>query len=371
MVRSRERRVGKDAVFEGPPLLSGSNPGAERPSAFLKSLCSRMKGASAFFLLQDLRDLQTSVETTVCWRPNVGLRKTVARNLWLIRCELILAAGATDSCGVCAEQDLQSTEYVAGEVLKGASLLQPDLRGGNSFSRLTVLRPKGSRLCPPSFVRNMRMLAQALHRELKQKGPLIELRMQAQAAADLLERIPIGIILLDTNRDVILQNKSAQHILGSAVSGRGKRNTLPLDLIWSALDDGFLTKRPCGDCFCLFQPAVRQRSCVFAYPVARGSYIGVHKPATALLLTDQGRSAVLSGSELMQCYGVTRAEARLTAKLLQNHSLAECARLLGISVNTARNQLKRIFDKTGTRRQAELLNLLLSAPPARPPDEGR
>lgn len=366
MLRSRGLGSGKDTVrAAGSSSLSRSKPGAKTPAVFLKSLFSRMKGVSAFFLLQNLRDTQSSPKTTVCWRPNAGRRITAIRNLWLIRCELILTAGVAGSCGVCAEQDLDWTEYVAGQVSKGASLLQSE--DGRPVSRLTVLRPKGSGECPPSFIQQMRKLAPILRHDLKHKGPRVELKMQKQVAADLLERIPFGVILLDAKRDVVLQNKSAQEILKIGTPGRKKRDAAPLDMIRSALNDGFLARFQSGGCFCLFQPAVSQRMCVFAYRVAPGSYVGEDKPATALFLTDPARKDASSIPDLMQRYGVTRAEARLAAKLTQNNSIAESARLLGISVNTARNQLKRIFDKTGTRRQIELLNLLLSPLPARRP----
>lgn len=56
--------------------------------------------------------------------------------------------------------------------------------------------------------------------------------------------------------------------------------------------------------------------------------------------------------------GLTAAEARLTAKLVQGLSLTDAADALDITAHTARTQLKSIFAKTGVRRQSELLRLL-------------
>ena len=59
-----------------------------------------------------------------------------------------------------------------------------------------------------------------------------------------------------------------------------------------------------------------------------------------------------------QTLGLTPAEARLAARLRFGLSLKEAAEELGISVNTARNQLKSIFEKLGVNRQADLVRHL-------------
>src|SRR5690606_33122681 len=56
--------------------------------------------------------------------------------------------------------------------------------------------------------------------------------------------------------------------------------------------------------------------------------------------------------------GLTPAEARLAARLRFGLSLKEAAEELGISVNTARNQLKSVFEKLGVNRQADLVRHL-------------
>jgi len=61
------------------------------------------------------------------------------------------------------------------------------------------------------------------------------------------------------------------------------------------------------------------------------------------------------GDVLVRLYGFTAAEARLAAKLATGLDLITAAEHLGITRNTARNQLQRLFAKTGTRRQSEFL----------------
>lgn len=59
--------------------------------------------------------------------------------------------------------------------------------------------------------------------------------------------------------------------------------------------------------------------------------------------------------------GLTAAEARLAAKLVQGLRVADAGAALGMTSSTARWHLKNIFAKTGTRRQADLLRLLTNA----------
>lgn len=58
-------------------------------------------------------------------------------------------------------------------------------------------------------------------------------------------------------------------------------------------------------------------------------------------------------------WGFTHAEGQLAHWLIQGLSLDEAAERIGVSKNTVRSQLRALFDKTETRRQAELVRLLL------------
>jgi DNA-binding CsgD family transcriptional regulator len=60
-------------------------------------------------------------------------------------------------------------------------------------------------------------------------------------------------------------------------------------------------------------------------------------------------------------FALTPAELRLCNALRRGISLKACAREWGLSYDTLRSQLKRIFLKTGARRQAELVVALESA----------
>jgi DNA-binding CsgD family transcriptional regulator/PAS domain-containing protein len=61
-------------------------------------------------------------------------------------------------------------------------------------------------------------------------------------------------------------------------------------------------------------------------------------------------------------FGLTLAEARLALILLNGSGATDAAEQLGVSNATVRSHLQHIFEKTGTRRQAELVRLLATHP---------
>jgi len=78
--------------------------------------------------------------------------------------------------------------------------------------------------------------------------------------------------------------------------------------------------------------------------------------AVAVLLRPfSGQRSDLTGVVLCETFGFTQRETQVALLLTEGLSLAEIGRKLGIHVGTVRNHLKRIFEKSDVRRQAELV----------------
>jgi len=88
---------------------------------------------------------------------------------------------------------------------------------------------------------------------------------------------------------------------------------------------------------------------------ARSPFLGAR---ALLILSDLERRSVPDGGMLSQAFGLSPAEARLAALIAAGLSPERAAEELGIARETARNQLKAVFAKTGTHRQSELAALL-------------
>ena len=105
----------------------------------------------------------------------------------------------------------------------------------------------------------------------------------------------------------------------------------------------FLVKTPWGvsDCVCWIGSSVDMvGSVVIAIGDALGSRSRLHN---AILV-----------------YRLSPAQARLAHMLLNGNDLASAADQLGVTINTARTHLHRMFEKTGVRSQPALVTALLS-----------
>ncbi|MGU3667469.1 helix-turn-helix transcriptional regulator [Methylobacterium sp. A49B] len=100
--------------------------------------------------------------------------------------------------------------------------------------------------------------------------------------------------------------------------------------------------------------------------VAACAIPGAPEPAGAgavlLRLIDPADAPLPDPDALRNQFGFTPAESDLALDILAGNDLAASARRRGITRNTARVHLRRLFEKSGTRRQAELMRLLLLWP---------
>ncbi|MEZ5828255.1 MAG: hypothetical protein R3D30_08620 [Hyphomicrobiales bacterium] len=82
------------------------------------------------------------------------------------------------------------------------------------------------------------------------------------------------------------------------------------------------------------------------------------EPEALMLMTDPAAKRPLRARKLQQLFGLTPTEVRLAQALAQGISIRGYADAAGIAEGTARVQLKSVFSKTSTHRQAELVSLL-------------
>jgi DNA-binding CsgD family transcriptional regulator len=173
------------------------------------------------------------------------------------------------------------------------------------------------------------------------------------------DRMGCGGIILSTADDVLATNTSARLILQqmfdlddaavAALNGSGR------EIIKQLLRRG--RTRICleSENWILIE-RVGQRPLIMNFvPVPVLSEGGPH---SVLLLIDLDATPLPTTSCLEQIFGLTPAEARLALLLVGGDSVNEVAERLHLSVATVRTQLKAVFEKTHTHRQAELVVLV-------------
>lgn len=104
-------------------------------------------------------------------------------------------------------------------------------------------------------------------------------------------------------------------------------------------------------------------------PIDGGERSGVLAPfaaSVAVFVQDPIQVPLMPGEAFARLHGLTGGELRVLLALSQGLGGTESAEMLGISEPTVRTHLQRIYSKTGTTRQSDLLSLLHhSTPPVR------
>jgi len=208
-------------------------------------------------------------------------------------------------------------------------------------------------------------LSPHLDRAYETLRTVLEISQQNTALAEVMDRLPAGILLLDECAKVVFRNRAAKRMLarrdgfeifdGALVAAGPDSNERPGQLIGEVVDPR--AKPDSGGILVVQRPSGQA-----AYPVSvsrllPGEALG---DVVACVLVSDPDSGVEPAVELMRnLHGLTRAESELVRELARGRTLEEVSQSRGVSINTARSHLKRAFRKTGTCRQAELVQLVL------------
>jgi DNA-binding NarL/FixJ family response regulator len=212
-----------------------------------------------------------------------------------------------------------------------------------------------------------RLLARSLRHAIERK------RGQREGVLATLDRFPVGVLLLNEEGRVFLSNHAAEEILaegdglsleeGFLRTGSGQDTERLEKAIRRATKAPF--REPSLPVEGLFLPRRSDRrplSLMVAPIHARDPQHTERRPSAVLFISDPERRTLGTNALLTRLYGLSPAEARLAGELMQGHSLEASAAKLRINIHTGRSQLKRILDKTDTRRQGELIRLLVAGP---------
>jgi DNA-binding CsgD family transcriptional regulator len=178
------------------------------------------------------------------------------------------------------------------------------------------------------------------------------------ATTDALDLIHQPALVLDRLGYVIRTNQAAEDVFDDDIRIRDRRL-----YVQDKLAAPVLEQMTASADLPLVEPVTirrRQKKPVIARvhpipPAAQSPFLGAR---AILILTSLAPKPPLSTSLLTGTFGLSPAEAKLAAILSGGNDLRTAAQELGVARDTARNQLKAIFSKTGAHRQSELVELL-------------
>ena len=232
---------------------------------------------------------------------------------------------------------------------------------------LEVMRPQGRTRFNESDIEACRLIVPHLQHLMQVHHRIAELEKERDAALHALDYMPWGVILVDNHGHQLAANRRAQEIVlareGLMVRGDSLRAVLADEsarlerLLYSALKG---TGHDAGGTVSITRPLKAHPLSVVVIPLRPSSDSLAHRvPAAAIFMSDPDMQVDGNEQHLRELYALTAVEARLATRLTQGKSIDEAATEMGVTVNTARAYLKRIYSKTGVRRQSELMRRLL------------
>jgi DNA-binding CsgD family transcriptional regulator len=188
------------------------------------------------------------------------------------------------------------------------------------------------------------------------------------AALATLDKLNRGVFLLDATGRVCFANQAAEAMTARVNGLRVRRGRLQFESADANAEfEGLLTGVVASDraSLVLRVDGSRRRAPyrVLVSPLApRSGHRGHGAGYCVFIYEPNGGQKPLPGKLLANLYGLTAAEARLANELFGGRSLADSAVACGISINTAKSVLKRIFTKCSVTSQSELVLLLSLGP---------
>ena len=200
------------------------------------------------------------------------------------------------------------------------------------------------------------------------------LRAALLGADEALNRIAVGVFLIDVDRKVLSRNHRADELLAQAdgitlgregiLRGEKPAQTQALrDIIDVALARVGTSNRQGSDAVALTRDSGKRPLIAVACPLGRGP-AAPGEPVVGLFVTDPEWRPSDAAQAVAQLYGLSPAETRLALALVRGLRLDEIADEFGLSRNTVSYTLKNLFRKTETDRQADLISLFMSNPVA-------
>ena len=370
----------RKALDELVALIYLATTDREHWSTVIERIARRL-GASRGAVHVHARPGDTEPATTVgAWgRSAPGLHDYAshyaARNIWLQHGGHLLKPGAIlTGEDMCPDEVLLRSEFYL-DFLRALdvrySIRAVLTSDPEPLSYFSAGRPHGSR----PFGDPQRRLLSVVTPHLLQAIRIYE-RLEAgqagrRAVSGALDRLPLAVIFLDGRCRVVEMNAPARKLVEAGDGLRLERGVLVAfdtradvqlqQMIFgaAAVATGRLLQH--GGALSLARPQGRRPlSAIVAPTGATGIFPASRSASVVVLIEEPEQRASAPFAAFTKSYGLSPAEAGVASRLVDGMSLRQTAVALGIRDNTARSHLKRIFAKTGARRQSDLVRRVLT-----------
>jgi len=293
-------------------------------------------------------------------------------NVWIPNARQLAEGSLVVSSSLYPENRLDRTEFY-NDWLRGLDLFHgvgsSIAKQGSRDIKLTFVR---SRRAGPYAAAELRMLGHLLphlRRAVGLHSTLHRLQSISASAVASLDLLPLGVVLLTRSGTVLHANRRTHELATStkalrlSASGAIDAATPAATVLLKRLIDNALRMAAGGlskeTTLRLAGPGGATLHVMVAPLAAASSPFGDAAPAALFVSDPEGTPQSLTRN-LRSTYGMTQAEAELTQALVAGQSLTDYARARGVSINTAKTQLKFAAARAGAKRQGDLVRIVLT-----------
>jgi len=186
----------------------------------------------------------------------------------------------------------------------------------------------------------------------------------------ILNRLPIGIIIATSNAEVVASNNRAQTVLKAnqclqLKNGRVQTSSSQQTIKLQQIICDYATRSTHKKGSSLLIKNDRGEASTSIWVTTSDMQYSDENTINlaALYITSPLISPNYDVTAIQENFGLTHAEAKLVKALANGcHNMNDVAAKLGVSIHTTRTQLKVVFEKTGTNSQIELVKKVLTSP---------
>lgn len=251
--------------------------------------------------------------------------------------------------GPCAGGEVLIAKLIDdAQRISSCSFTRPEPYGVRDVKRLRALCPHLRRIITIAYLFEQRTL-------------------ERDSFAEVLNHLVAPVIMVDPKRRIVHTNISGQELLAEGRTLSSVRGVLTANDPRSQEGLRRVTGAPDLDAKSLTLEAdggpVTMATVLPLTSGLRATHGRQLSASAAIFVHNQPSSDGGLATALAAAFRLTGAEARVLSALLEGLSLAEVATRHRVSVNTVRSHLARLFEKTGTNRQSDLIRLASSAIP--------
>lgn len=238
--------------------------------------------------------------------------------------------------------------------------------------RIRICRPEFNSNFDEADKRALKLMIPHIKRCVQLHSSIHEVISTNQLFESTIDRLMFGSIILDQKGIILSSNSIARDVLKNrdglfGTQGILRANSRDEDkvlqkLISEALKDREEHRTVIAKGMAITSEQSSNVMSIVVQSLPAGSWAeGERHASVAILIRDPMHASCPSVASLRRLFSLTAAESDLAILLADGMTLDQAAEQLGISRNTARTQLRALFWKTGTSRQADFIRAVMGS----------